>query len=114
MTQEQKKLITIPRKIVPNMIAQGLVGVQPMSSPTEQRHTWQSYLKQLQLEYGSLTMFDAKRRDEGLACATGLMHKRYPGPYRIVEKYDPDRGIFSFKLKFDDPQEEIIWLLRWS
>jgi hypothetical protein len=41
-----------------------------------------------------------------------LMQDLYPGPYRVVEKYLTDRMIFGFSLEFDDPREEIIWLLK--
>jgi hypothetical protein len=41
-----------------------------------------------------------------------VMQALYPGPYRVVEKYLIDRMIFVFSLVFDDPREELVWLLK--
>ena len=47
-------------------------------------------------------------------CATEFMQRRWPGAYVIEEYYDTTRGYFALRLKFQDPREETIWLLRWS
>jgi hypothetical protein len=46
--------------------------------------------------------------------ATLIMHQHYPGKYRVVENYEPARGCFEFKLKFDDPREETLFLIKYS
>lgn len=74
--------------------------------------TWQVYLNVLQSKYASGTKLGQNREGDGLSDATEMMKKKFPGPYSIIEKYDPIRGCFTLKLKFDDPKEEIFWLLK--
>lgn len=81
-------------------------------SPFE-KMTWQKYLQYLQLKYASWTQLGNKTGD-GLADATELMKKVYPGNYQVIEKYDSIQGKFVLKLEFEDPKEEIVWLLRWG
>jgi hypothetical protein len=42
------------------------------------------------------------------------MQRKYPGKYTIEEIFDTKRMCFSFKLVFSDPQEETMWMLKWS
>jgi len=76
--------------------------------------TWQDHLRELEFQYNNsistyntqeITMKDMKHVNE-------VMQVLYPGPYSVVEKYLPDRMVFGFSLVFDDPREEIIWLLK--
>lgn len=112
MSIDPKVLIPILRKTIATIIAQEIVGVQPMSLPPKIA-TWQSDLKSLSERYNSWMTIQEKSGD-GLADATELMQDKYPGPYRLVEYYDNDQGVRSLKLHFDDPKEETLWLLRWS
>lgn len=47
--------------------------------------------------------------------ATEIVHKRmqtqWPGPYTIEEVYDDSIQSYTFKLKFEDPHQKLIWLL---
>ena len=47
-------------------------------------------------------------------CATEFMQRRWPGAYVIEDYYNVTRGCFALRLKFQDPHEETLWLLRWS
>ena len=80
----------------------------------EQTVTWQIYLNLLQSQYASWTKLGQECEGDGLADATELMQDRFPGPYKVVEKFDPKRGTFSLQLDFSDEKEKLFWLLRWS
>ena len=84
-------------------------GIQPMN--------WREHL-----EYYSLCSFDnttlpqMKLNPEKtiLDIAQEFFQKKWPGNYLIEEFYNSKKGRFDLRLKFSDPQEEIVWLLRWS
>lgn len=85
------------------------VGIRPM--------TWQEHL-----DYYSLRLFDnttlpqMKLNPEKtiLDIAQEFFQKKWPGNYIIQEFYNPKRGRIDLRLKFVDPKEETLWLLRWS
>ena len=41
------------------------------------------------------------------------MQELYPGPYTI-EKYYNDSLTLDYRIHFEDPKEEVLWILRWS
>jgi hypothetical protein len=73
--------------------------------------TWQDHLRELELKYNCWRNTLATIEIDMIE-VNELMQALYPGPYRVVEKYLTDRMIFGFSLEFDDPHEEIIWLLK--
>lgn len=111
---DPKILIPLIRKVMPALIAQDIVGVQPMGPRPKREQTWQEYLIQLQLRYSSWTKLGQECEGDGLAEATEMMQAKYPGPYRLTEKYNADRGTFDLKLEFDDPKQETMWLIKYS
>ena len=76
--------------------------------------TWQAYLLELQLRYASWTRIGQTSTKDGLDDATEIMQRRYPGNYTVDEKYDPVRGTFSLYLRFNDPRDETIFILKHS
>lgn len=96
----------------------GIVHVHPgyVSVPYNpfEMKTWKEKLKQLELKFESWTSNGNTNRDEGLHDVNEIMQEHFPGKYTVIEAYDPKRGVFAFKLKFDDPHDETIFLLRWS
>jgi len=82
--------------------------------PKIEKMTWQSYLQELQLRYASWTHLFPNKTGDGLSDVTDMMRERYPGNYRVIEKYDSIKGRFVLKLEFNDPKEETFWLLMWS
>jgi len=79
-------------------------------------HTgYEDYLRSLNQKFNSWvsTQF-IKDKVEGLEEATDLMRQRYPGNYRLIEKYNPTRGAFELAVEFDNPKEEMLWKLKWS
>lgn len=117
----QQDLINQLRKAMPKSIAEDIVGVQPMDpagifAPYVPRpDTWQSYLRRLGngingLSERSKTITEA----DIVANAEKYMQIRYPGPYRVEPYYNSEKMKFDLRLRFDDPREETMWLLRWS
>jgi hypothetical protein len=76
--------------------------------------TWQKKLMELELKFASWLKIGNVSRECGLVDVNEMMQAWYPGPYRVVEKYLPDRMVFGFVLEFNDPKEKTVWLLRWS
>ena len=78
---------------------------------------WQKYL-----EYYSVHMFDGTVLPEMkldptktiLDIALSSFQKRWPGDYFIEEFYNAKKGRWDLRLKFNDPKEETMWLLKWS
>ena len=75
---------------------------------------WQTYLKEIQLQYVQWTGIYKGRVGYGLEDATAIMQKRYPGPYHVIEQYDQERGVYVLQLEFEDLREKTMWLLKWS
>lgn len=82
--------------------------------PEIEKMTWQKYLQELQLKYASWTELGQNKTGDGLSDVTEIMRERYPGNYRVIEKYDSIKGKFVLKLEFNDPKEEIFWVLKYS
>ena len=79
-------------------------------------HTgYEEYLRSLNQKFNSWvnTTF-VKDKVEGLTDALELMQQRYPGNYRLIEKYNPSRGAFELDVKFDNPKEEMLWKMKWA
>lgn len=73
--------------------------------------TWQDYLRELELRYNSWK-HTYNTQGMGMKDVNEIMQGLYPGPYRVVEKYLPDRMVIGFSLEFDDPKEKTLWLLK--
>ena len=75
---------------------------------------WKDKLQELELKFASWLKIGNVSREGGLEDVNLMMKTWYPGNYTVVESYNPQRGVFGFKLVFEDPKEELVWLLRWS
>jgi hypothetical protein len=79
--------------------------------------TWQSYLSRLGNGlngiYGAGSSTTVTEADI-LARAEKYMKTRYPGPYCVEPYYNANKMKWDLRLRFDDPKQETIWLLRWS
>lgn len=90
------------------------VSYVSVSATFDYKRTWQDYLRKIQLNYDSWFILGQEHPGDGLPDATEMMQEKYPGPYRVVKKFDPDRETFGLVLEFDDPKEETLWRLKWS
>jgi len=100
------------RKTLPQTIAQEIVGVQPMGRIVPD--TWQSYLRRLGNGLNGVATNKYITEADIVENAQKYMQIKYPGNYTLEPYYNTERGRFDLRLKFDDPKEEIVWLLRWS
>lgn len=83
-------------------------------TPTFKPTHWQDKLRELELKFASWLKIGNVSRDSGLVDVNMMMKTYYPGNYTVIEAYDFKRGVIGFKLKFDDPKEETMWMLKWS
>lgn len=107
-----KILIPLLRKIIPSVVAQEIVGVQPMSLEPR-KMSWEDDLRNLSLKYNGWLTINEKTGN-GLDDANEIFQSKYPGPYRLIDYYDNNRGVFSLKLGFDNPNQELLWKIKWS
>lgn len=75
---------------------------------------WKTYLDRLQQSYANWTLLGQQREGDGLSDATEMMQNRYPGNYKVEERYEPSRGMFRLYLKFNEPKDETFFLLKYS
>jgi len=73
---------------------------------------WKTYLDRLQQSYSGWILLSTKEGD-GLSDANEMMQERYPGNYKVEERYEPSRGTFRLYLKFNDPKDETFFLLQY-
>jgi hypothetical protein len=73
--------------------------------------TWQDYLRELELKYMNWRN-TFSTTEMSLQGVNEIMQELYPGPYRVVERYLPDRMVVVLILEFDDPEEQTFWLLK--
>ena len=79
--------------------------------------TWQVYLSRLGNGLNGVIGAGGKStftEADIVANAYVYMEKKYPGNYRVESYYNADKMKWDLRLKFDDPREETVWLLRWS
>jgi hypothetical protein len=79
--------------------------------------TWRDHLDYYsrQTILGSQTPEQKLYPDRTLVeCAHAALQLRWPGPYQVEEYYNASKGRFDFRLKFQDPHEEVMWRLRWK
>ena len=117
MTPDPKMLIPLLRKHLPKIIAQEIVGVQPMSMGREVPETWQSYLSRLSNGLNGIHGAGGKStftEEDIVANAEKYMQKKYPGKYVVEQFYNADKMKWDLRLRFDSPKEETFWLLKWS
>ena len=95
------------------MMAAG--GINSPYQPVPQ--TWQSYLRRLGnglngvMGAGAKTTFS---EENIVANAQEYMQKKYPGKYIVEQFYNANRMKWDLRLRFEDPKEETMWLLRYS
>jgi hypothetical protein len=79
-------------------------------------HTgYEEYLRSLNQKFNSwVNASFVKDKVEGLEEATEMMQQRYPGNYKLIEKYNSNRGASELAVEFDNPKEEMLWKMKWA
>ena len=76
--------------------------------------SWQDKLKELELKYARWLDIGNVNIHSGLDDVNWMMQIYYPGNYTVVEEYNCRRNVISFKLKFESPHDELLFLLKWA
>ena len=51
---------------------------------------------------------------DSLADLNTRMQNRWPGKYKIVNKFNNKHRVFEYEFVFDTPADETVFVLRWS
>ena len=76
--------------------------------------TWQSYLRRLGNGLNGVATNKYITEADIVENAQKYMQIKYPGPYTVEQYYSTDKMKWDLRLRFADPREETLWLLRWS
>ena len=120
MTIDPKVMIPVLRKTIPKTVAEEIAGVQPMTNVyiplnrQKQPETWQSYLRRLGSGLNGVAANKYITEEDILDNAQKWMQIKYPGNYRVEQYFNIEKTKWDLRLRFDDPKEETMWLLRWS
>ena len=76
--------------------------------------TWQRYLSRLGSGLNGIVTNKYITEEDILDNAQKYMQIKYPGPYTVEQYYNANKMKWDLRLKFDDLQEEMMWVLRWS
>lgn len=75
-------------------------------------HTWQSYLRRLGNGINGVATNQFITEADIIENAQKYMQIKYPGPYCVEQYYNSDKMKWDLRLRFDNLQEETMWLLR--
>lgn len=79
--------------------------------------TWQSYLNRLGNGLNGIVGAGGTGNFSEADVVTNAqkhMQIKYPGPYTVEQYYNSDKMKWDLRLRFDDPAEETLWLLKQS
>jgi hypothetical protein len=77
--------------------------------------TWQRYLRRLGNGVNGVADRSKTITEEDIrARAEKYMQIKYPGKYKVEQFYNADKMKWDVRLRFDDPREETMWLLKQS
>lgn len=119
MKTDKSVLIPLIRKIIPGVIAQDIVGVQPMTGSTGQIFSVSGeYKPTTPWEYLENWNRSDRGPDETLAKLNERMQNRWPGKYKIIVKEvrakDSMYKVSKHVFEFDTPAEETLFRLKYS
>lgn len=81
-----------------------------MSKRQETAMTWKIYLKKLELI--NLLYIDQNNVNDVLDDINVRMQAKFPGPYTVIRYLNQEGKFIDYKLQFDDPAQETLWLLK--
>jgi hypothetical protein len=74
--------------------------------------TWRGELRRYRKS--PFEQWDGTMMEHHLIRATEQMKEKYPGNYIVEEYFDPQILEFSLRLKFETPEEETLFLLKYE
>lgn len=119
MKTDKSVLIPLIRKIMPGVIAQDIVGVQPMTGSTGQIFSMSGEsTPTTPWEYLENCTWSNRGPDETLAKLNERMQNRWPGNYKIIVKEvrakDSMYRVSKYVFEFDTPAEETLFRIKYS
>ena len=75
--------------------------------------TWQNYLRRLGNGLNGVVTNKYITESDIVDNAQKYMQIKYPGPYTVEQYYNINKMKWDLRLRFEDPREETMWLLRW-
>ena len=104
-------LINQLREAIPRSIAEEIVGVQPMGRAAPD--TWQSYLRRLGNGINGISERSKTLTEKDIIVnAEHYMQKKYPGNYVVESYYNANKMKYDLRLRFEDPKEELMWMMK--
>lgn len=85
----------------------------PLINP-KHPETWQSYLRRLGSGLNGVGNNKYVTEEDIMDNAQKWMQVKFPGEYTVEQFYNPKTMKIDLRLRFNDPKEETMWLLRWS
>ena len=80
----------------------------------KQPDTWQSYLRRLGNGLNGVATNKCITEEDIMSNAQHWMQTKYPGPYIVEQFYNPKIMKIDLRLKFANPKQETMWILRHS
>lgn len=75
--------------------------------------TWQSYLRRLGNGINGISERSKTLTEKDIIVnAEHYMQKKFPGNYVVESYYNADKMKWDLRLKFEDPNEELLWMLK--
>lgn len=123
--------VLLPRiKDLDHQVAYDIVGAQTMTGPigqqifnmrfnyaailSEKKFGWQNSLDHLTAHYYNRYTQDKDQPEFKIMTAIAHMQEIYPGNYILEEYYDSDTKRHRLKMVFDSPEEESMFIMRYS
>lgn len=91
----------------------------PLEITNPPKETWETYLRRLGNGLNGIAIAGVKTKTtvteaDIVARAKKYMQIKYPGNYIVEPFYNAKKSKFDLRLKFETPQEELMWKLKWS
>ena len=113
ITIEKTTVIAQPRQLRGNWSVEPSVFYTPYIPAIFMKQTPAELLHNLHKKY-VLWRQSSPDQLNPLEQVVEVMQERFPGPYSIVEAYNPKRGCFELQTRFSDPKQETLWRIKYS
>ena len=75
--------------------------------------TWQSYLRRLGNGINGISERSKTLTEKDIIVnAEHYMQKKYPGNYVVESYYNANKMKYDLRLRFEDPKEELMWMMK--
>jgi hypothetical protein len=79
------------------------------------RPSYKEALKYLEIEFGRWSVIpDTMIKTSDMMHVNNIMQRMFPGDYKVIFQFDLTSRRFVFKLVFNDPSQETLFLLKYE